>query len=200
MIDTVIFDLFGTLVYLKRNTRPYLQLCRDLGVVRRLRESLLVDAPTLPKFCDYLGHDHPDEIVSMQRELEADVASTSLFDDSIAVLEYLRKREIRIGLVSNLASPYKSGVFEFGLNDLIDVSVFSCDVGIAKPANEIYELALSRLDAKAETTLMIGDSRRCDVDGPMASGIRGLLLDRSSRSSNDSVLRTLMEVESFVCR
>ena len=31
MIDAVIFDLFGTLIHLQRDTNPYLQLCRAIG-------------------------------------------------------------------------------------------------------------------------------------------------------------------------
>ncbi|WP_459705647.1 HAD hydrolase-like protein [Stutzerimonas marianensis] len=48
-----------------------------------------------------------------------------------------------------------------------------------KPAKEIYRTTCERLGAKPILTHMIGDSRRCDKEGPSEIGIRGYLLDRA---------------------
>lgn len=76
--------------------------------------------------------------------------------------------------------------------------LYSCDLGIAKPNPDIYRAALTQLGSLPESTLMVGDSRRSDVDGPLVCGIRGLLLDRDGKSSGDSVLRALSDVTSYV--
>ena len=98
MIDAVIFDLFGTLIHLPRDTNPYLQLCRAISNAKRTRESLIVDALTLARFCDYLAVSHPPNLTR-----------TSTTQD--------------------------------------------------------------RLGATWESTLMVGDRQRSDVDGPMSCGI-----------------------------
>ena len=82
MIDAVIFDLFGTLIHLPRDTNPYRQLCRAIGDSSRIRESLVVDAPTLADFCDHLGVSHPPNLPDIQRDLDADIDRVETFPES----------------------------------------------------------------------------------------------------------------------
>ena len=198
MIDAVIFDLFGTLIHLPRDTNPYLQLCRAIGDSSRIRQSLVVDAPTLADFCDHLGVSHPPNLPDIQRDLDADIDRAETFPETLAVLQTLRERGLRVALISNLASPYKRAVVRLNLESYFDTILYSCDLGIAKPDPEIYRDALSKLNATADSTLMVGDSQRSDVDGPMAVGIHGFLIDRNGESSGDSILRALTDVTSYL--
>ncbi len=198
MIDAVIFDLFGTLIHLTRDTHPYLKLCRAIDSARRLRESQTIDAPTLADFCDHLGSPPPANIADLQRDLDRDVDLAALFDDSLTALSGLREHGITIALISNLASPYRTAFHNLSLGRYFDHVVFSCDVGLAKPNPEIYRLALDTLGVDASNTIMVGDKHRPDVAGPMTCGIRGYLIDRDGKSSSDSVLRSLTDVMSHL--
>ena len=198
MIDAVIFDLFGTLINLTRNTHPYLKLCRATNSGRRLRESQTVDAPTLADFCNHLGEPFPANIADLQRDLDLDVELAALFDDSLPALGGLRERGIKIALISNLASPYRTAFHTLGLAQYFDHIVFSCDVGLAKPNPAIYRLALDALSVDASNAIMVGDKHRADVAGPMACGVRGYLVERDGESSGDSVLRSLTDVMSHL--
>lgn len=194
MINAVIFDLFGTLIHRPRGTSPYLQLCRAIGDCSRIRESLVVNAPTLADFCDHLGVAHPSRLALIQRDLDADIDSVSIFPDTLPTIRDIRNRGLRVALVSNLASPYKRAVNRLHLEPYFEAILYSCDLGVAKPHADIYLAALSQLGSLPETTLMVGDSQRADVDGPMLCGIRGLLLDRDGNSSSDSALGSLTDV------
>ena len=198
MIEAVIFDLFDTLIHLKRDTNPYLQLCRTIGDSSRIRESLVVDAATLADFCDHLGVSHPPNLSTIQRDLDADIDHAETFPDSLAALHALRERGLRVALISNLASPYKRAVVRLELESHFDAILYSCDLGFAKPDPNIYLDALMKLNASAESTLMVGDSQRSDVDGPMAVGIRGLLIDRHGQCDGESVLRELTDITSYL--
>ena len=198
MIDAVIFDLFGTLIHIPRDTNPYLQLCRVIRDSSRIRESLVVDAPTLAEFCDHLGVSHPPNLPDIQRDLDADIDRAETFPESLAALHALRDRGLRVALISNLASPYKRAVVKLDLESYFDAILYSCDLGIAKPDPDIYRDALTKLNTTAQSTLMVGDSQRSDVDGPMAVGVRGFLIDRNGQSSGDSVLRALTDVTSYL--
>ena len=198
MIDAVIFDLFGTLIHLPRDTKPYLRLCRAIGDSSQIRESLVVNAPKLEDFCDHLGVSHPSNLPDIQRDLEADIDRAETFPESVTALQTLRERGLRVALISNLASPYKRAVVQLDLESYFDTILYSCDIGIAKPDPAIYCDALARLNVTPESTLMVGDSQRSDVDGPMAVGIRGFLIDRNGQSSGDSVLRALTDVTSHL--
>ena len=125
---------------------------------------------------------------------EDDVASIEMFSDSLKTLQKVKATGVRIGLLSNLASPYRSCVKNLGLNQYLDSTVYSCDVGFAKPAQEIYEIALQRLDVLPENCLMVGDSLRCDVEGPKAVGMRGLQIDRNATRSGGERIASLMDI------
>ncbi|MBI1249120.1 HAD-IA family hydrolase [bacterium] len=196
--QAVIFDLFGTLIQLTRHTRPYLRLCRSVNAANRLRESLVVDKPTLADFCEYLGVEKPPFLNELQADLDQDIAAAVGFCDTVATLQELRERGIRIAVVSNLASPYKQAFYRLGLNNLIDATIFSCDVGKSKPDPRIYDAALKALHAKPEESIMVGDSQVADVDGPMACGIRGYLLKRDGRHADAERLAKLSDMLEIV--
>ena len=198
MPTVVIFDLFGTLIRLKRDTHPYLKLCQATNSLRKIRESLVVNAPMLTDFCDQLALPHPPNIADLQCELDRDVKSASLFDNSMTTLIELRERCIKIALISNLASPYRKAFHNLELEHFFECVIFSCDVGLAKPNPEIYRLVLERLNVDANSVIMVGDKHRADVDGPMTCGIRGFLINRDGESSGDSDLRALTDVLSLL--
>ncbi|MNF02196.1 hypothetical protein D3C80_2013110 [compost metagenome] len=53
-----------------------------------------------------------------------------------------------------------------------------------KPDLKIYQHACERLDVAPQHVYMIGDSQRCDRDGPKACGIQGFYLGRSDRAGD----------------
>ncbi|PHS18753.1 MAG: haloacid dehalogenase [Blastopirellula sp.] len=196
--STVLFDLYGTLIYLKENRRPYMRLCDSKPTRSRLRESLVVDANSATEFCHVLEIPIPEEIEEIEFDLQRDIASATTYDDTMSTLEYLKGKNIQLGLISNLASPYRQPCDTLGLNQFFDATVFSCDEGVAKPDPKIYQIALARLNADPSTTLMVGDSLRCDVEGPASYGIRSILLDRSAHASDSLTLRSLNDLKSVL--
>lgn len=194
MPSVVIFDLYGTLIRLSRDSRPYLHLCRSCGVLHRLRLSLSVHAPTLEDFCIALGVSCPSNLGQLQSDLDKDIDSAKLFDDVIPTLDVLREKQISLALISNLASPYKQPFFELGLDRYFECAVFSCDIGVAKPAAAIYQSVLAYHGITANDAMMVGDNHRADVSGPSACGIRGYHIDRQHRCQDKASLRTLKDV------
>ena len=157
-----------------------------------------MDAATLADFCDHLAEPHPPTIADLQRDLNHDVDSAELFEDTLPALTELHELGISMALISNLATPYKITLSNLGLDHFFDCIVFSCDAGIAKPNPAIYQLAIHSLGIDANGAMMVGDKYRADVAGPMACGIRGLLIDRDGKTSGDSVLRSLTDVTSYL--
>lgn len=197
-VRAVIFDLFDTLVELSGDRHPYLRLCQQVDARDRLRECLTTHAPTLLDFCQHLEVEAPPGLPAWQAELDADVASARAFPETIPVLNTLRRRGLRVGLISNLASPYRQVCTNLGLDQWIDASVFSCDLGIVKPQPAIYQHALQELGVAADQTLMVGNGLKSDVQGPSACGIRALLLDRRNQSRDILSIRSLEEVEGWL--
>jgi len=85
-----------------------------------------------------------------------------------AMLESLRSRGLKLGLVSNAFDPgwlLHRDLEQMGIAERIDFAVFSSEVGKRKPHAEIFERALTALGAAAEESLVVGDRLFEDVRG-----------------------------------
>jgi putative hydrolase of the HAD superfamily len=100
----------------------------------------------------------------------------SLYEDSLPVLEELRRHGLKIGLVSN----GQRDLAEFAVHHALDVDamVGSRSHGRTKPHPSIFVAALEALDVTPEETAMVGDSLEDDIEGARALGIRAIFLDR----------------------
>jgi len=91
-----------------------------------------------------------------------------------ALLESLRERGLKLGLVSNAIDPpglLHRDLEQLGVAQRLDVAVFSSEVGRRKPDPSIFELALTQLGVVPERALMVGDSVANDIAGARALGM-----------------------------
>jgi putative hydrolase of the HAD superfamily len=85
-----------------------------------------------------------------------------------AMLESLRSRGLKLALVSNAFDPgwlLRRDLEQMGIAERIDFAVFSSEVGKRKPHPEIFERALTALEASAGESLFVGDRLFEDVRG-----------------------------------
>jgi HAD superfamily hydrolase (TIGR01549 family) len=99
-----------------------------------------------------------------------------LYEDALPVLDDLRGRGLKLGLVSNGQRDLEEFATHHGLE--VDAIVGSKTHGRIKPDPSIFAAALSALDTAAEETAMVGDSYEDDIEGARALGMRAILLDR----------------------
>ena len=91
-----------------------------------------------------------------------------------ALLEALRGRGLKLGLVSNAFDPgwlLHRDLEQMGLAERLDFSVFSSEVGKRKPHPAIFERALEALTVTAEDTVFVGDRLYEDVRGAAELGM-----------------------------
>lgn len=94
---------------------------------------------------------------------------------STALLDALRERGLKTGLVSNAMDPAWILLRDLDEQELLprlDGVVFSSEVGVRKPRPEIFERALVELDVSAERALFVGDRLDADVRGARDVGMR----------------------------
>ena len=108
----------------------------------------------------------------LDRFLEAEHAAWGsarrLASTTQALLESLRRRGLKVGLVSNAFDPprlLQRDLEDAGVAQLLDAIVFSSEVGKRKPHAAIFERALEDLDVEAEQALFVGDRLYEDVRG-----------------------------------
>lgn len=112
------------------------------------------------------------------RFLEAEHAawepSRVLGSTTHALLDALRARKLRIGLVSNAFDPgwlLHRDIEQMGIAQRIDFAVFSSEIGKRKPHPEIFERALEALEVAPEESLFVGDRLYEDVRGAAEVGM-----------------------------
>jgi putative hydrolase of the HAD superfamily len=91
-----------------------------------------------------------------------------------ALLEALRSRGLKLGLVSNAFDPgwlLHRDLEQMGLAKRIDFAVFSSEVGKRKPHPAIFERALNELGVPAADAMFVGDRLYEDVRGSNEVGM-----------------------------
>jgi len=96
-----------------------------------------------------------------------------MFEGIDHLLEEL-SNHYKIGLISNLATPYKKPFYSLGLLDHFDEAIFSCDVGLQKPNVGIFRLMEEKLGYSGDEVLMVGDSFKSDYQGSISVGWKAL--------------------------
>ena len=91
---------------------------------------------------------------------DLDAASRwSLQPDAETLLQYLKERQVRIGLVTNIGKrAIELGMSRLRMAGLFDVVVTRNDVELLKPSGEGIRIALEKLGAKNADALFVGDS------------------------------------------
>lgn len=88
-----------------------------------------------------------------------------------------------------------------GVRELFAATIYSVDVGHAKPRPEPFHAALEALDAEPEMVLHIGDIERTDVRGARGVGMRAVRLDLfrdSGPSEAELIARSYEELRAFL--
>jgi putative hydrolase of the HAD superfamily len=106
----------------------------------------------------------------------------------------LRQRGFRTALITNNAREF-SDIWRSKLqaDDLFDVVVVSCDVGVRKPDPAIYELALERLGSVPPERAVFVDDMEGNLSGARDIGMHTVLVDDDTEAAIDR-LETMLSL------
>ena len=91
--------------------------------------------------------------------------------DAFPTLKRLKEAGLTIGLISDCSSEIPAIWHESPLANQILNPVFFCEVACKKPAIEIYQEGLRRLQAAAEETMFVGDGGSNELSGALQAGL-----------------------------
>jgi putative hydrolase of the HAD superfamily len=100
------------------------------------------------------------------------------YPDAAGALAGLRRRSVRVVVLSNWDISLHDVLAQAGLAGLVDGVVCSAEAGISKPAAEIFDAALAVAGVPAGRAVHVGDSYAEDVLGARAAGVEPVLLVR----------------------
>lgn len=179
-INTVFFDLFGTLVNIRKSQNFYGLMLSEMGIFKDLKEekefALKNNFDSVQDYFFKRFGKHLNQ--RLINEFDCEIESLNLYSGVENVLGEIKDKGYKIGIISNLASPYKVVIDKLGLDKFVDDCIFSCDEGVIKPESEIYQIACDRFDSKPENSIMVGDSFNSDYLGAERFGMKSVHVDR----------------------
>lgn len=116
------------------------------------------------------------EILDAEQQVWDGVAV--LDPDARSVLQWLRDRGIKRAVCSNAPFPPEMmlrQVEKNGIAGLVDAVVFSSQLGLRKPAPQVYLSTLEKIGVDASQALFVGDRVREDFAGPVSAGMRAVI-------------------------
>ncbi len=140
-----------------------------------------------------------DEMVATWVSLVLDEASP--FDDTFSVLDTLRRR-YTLGIVTNgFSTMQRAKINHYQLDDHVDFSMVSEEVGFHKPDARIFEAALRQAGNIApHQAVFIGDNLDTDISGAVNSGIQPVWVQGNAGEhppAGVATIRRLTELLSF---
>ena len=190
------FDVFLT-TYKKHNERLWDQYREGTIKKDELRNQRFL--LTLDEFGvkdEVLANQIGDDYVSISP------TKTNLFPSTIEVLEYLKAKQYKMLIITNgFKEVQYVKLNNCGLKNYFHEVIVSEEVGFPKPKPEIFQKALSVVNAKKEESLMIGDDFQVDVMGAKGAGIDQVFFNPHNLKVNDQAtyeISCLDQLKSFL--
>jgi dihydrofolate synthase/folylpolyglutamate synthase len=114
-----------------------------------------------------------------------------IFDDVVPCLEELKRRGLKLGVISNWDTRLRPLLRELLLDSYFDSVVISGEAGSQKPDSRIFQIAAAQLNLRPASILHVGDSSSEDVTGARAAGFQTWLLTRGKSGAPLSSLQSL---------
>lgn len=103
---------------------------------------------------------------------------SKLYPETVAVLEELRWRGYRIGIITNGGSLLQNRKIDLtGLRVYTDISIISGDEGIHKPQPELFRRAAARLGVAPKNCVYVGDHPINDIQGATSADMQAIYLN-----------------------
>lgn len=96
--------------------------------------------------------------------------------DALPTLRELRKRGLRLGMISNASSEVSALWAETALAPLFDAAFFSADEGMMKPDPRLYERMAEALGIEPADCVFVGDGAYRELQGAQAVGMTAVLI------------------------
>jgi putative hydrolase of the HAD superfamily len=115
--------------------------------------------------------------------VKARAGNAVAFDDADSTLRKLSKRDVKLGIISNVSShEVAMGILDnVKLTRYFDQFITSASVGIRKPDPGIFRYALMQFKVRPEEAVIVGDSEIHDIGGGYVAGLKTVLADRRHR-------------------
>jgi putative hydrolase of the HAD superfamily len=186
----VVFDLWDTLVdfdvegSLAVQTEMAKRLGRDPEEFRQAWNETRARRETGPLATALAGFGADEALVRELVELRTAATRRWLVprDGALETLRELGARGLARGLITVCSEEVALLWDESPFRGLFEATVFSCQVGLAKPDPRIYRLACEQLGVEPAEALFVGDGANDELAGAERVGMRAVLIHRPGKA------------------
>lgn len=115
---------------------------------------------------------------------------STLYEGAIEILETLKAREIKLGIISNSFEGHARIILtNLGLEHFFSSIVDCGDVNAYKPMKEPFERVVHELDADFSRSLYVGDEYYADMVGAKSVGMMTVWINNRKASLEDQVAK-----------
>ena len=160
--EEILFTRMSEILQRDGRGRVFDILLKDLGIYAEEKVRLLV----------YLYRSHSPNIY--------------LYEDTLPILNCLREKGLLLGVITDgLASVQRSKVEALGLRDMLDVVIYTDEIGREywKPSIVPYQVALDLLEVKPSEASYVGNDIAKDFIGANALGMLTIQVKRSMKQA-----------------
>ncbi len=132
----------------------------------------------------------PEETAeTMQRTLDKLYLSRlgecgKLVPGALELLNWLKENGYRTGVLSNgFVEVQHRKLHSSGVDHLIDCVVLSDEIGVNKPARQLFDYALEKSGTTADKSLLVGDNPSTDIAGAVNAGWHAVYFNRDGMSA-----------------
>ena len=143
-------------------------------------------------FADCGSSAHFDAFFDDIFERFRDAECWRVYEDVAATLTELKRRGLRLSIISNFDSRLDDVLRACELDRYFDSVHLSTRIGAAKPDPAIFQAALEHYAIEPWQAIHVGDTVHEDVEGAEAAGIKAILIDRDNlHTDNPSRITSL---------
>ncbi len=101
--------------------------------------------------------------------------------EMFALVEELKGKKVRVGLLSNIDDRYTGLIRKYGYYEPFEPCILSCEIGLSKPDPQIYEHLLQEMKIPSQKIVFIDDLED-NVEAAKKLGIDAILFQSSDKS------------------
>lgn len=186
MIKAVIFDMFETLVtHFESPVYMAKQICADIGITEpKFREiwdttdeyrtlgkkSLGEVIEAILRANNCYSCELFEKVIRKRKQSKVECFN-HIHSEIIPMLTAIKKRKIKVGLITNCYFEERDVIQDSVLFDYFDAVCMSCELGVKKPNVEIYHKCTDTLGVSSNECLYVGDGGSLELETARAIGM-----------------------------
>lgn len=187
MINTVIFDMYETLITLWHN-EPYMgrEISLDADIPEHVfreiwdktEEERTLGKLTYEEVIERIlraNNKYSEELYKklIRKRIATNVDSfKNLHDQIVPMLEQLKQMNVKIGIITNCYLEEAKVIEESIIYPYFDVVCMSCKLALKKPDKRVFDICLNKLESKPEECIYCGDGGSNELEVAKQLGMK----------------------------